>query len=28
LEWILEKWGGGGRMDWIHLAQYRDHWGA
>jgi hypothetical protein len=24
LEWILNKWSG--KVDWTHLAQYRDQW--
>jgi hypothetical protein len=26
LEWMLEKWGGGGVADFIHLASDRDQW--
>jgi hypothetical protein len=26
LEWILQKWGGGEGVNWVHLAQDRDQW--
>ena len=27
LKWIFKKWGGGGGMDWIDVAQGRDRCG-
>ena len=28
LKWIFRNWDGGGDMDWVDLAQYRDRWRA
>jgi hypothetical protein len=28
LEWILDKWGGGEDVEWVHLPQRRNQWWA